>query len=95
MEHFWVISALLSGAIGLMLFAVGSIFTAITALGKRNKLWGWCTLLVWPISLIYCAKYWKETAYSAKMVYSGAILLCITFIILKVGGLFSYIDSIK
>jgi len=81
-----IVAALLTGSIGLMLLVVGSIFTAIVALGNKQNLFGWSVFLCFPISLVYCAMNWDKASYSGKMVYSGALLLAITAIILKAGG---------
>jgi len=81
-----MIAALLTGSIGLMLLVIGSIFTAIVALGNKQNLFGWSVFLRFPISLVYCAMNWDKASYSGKMVYSGAFLLAITAIILKAGG---------
>lgn len=88
MVDFVVVVALLCGSIGLMLLVVGSIFTAIVALGNNQKIYGWLIVLVMPVSLIYCAIHWDKSSYSGKMVFSGAVLLSITAIILKIGGVF-------
>lgn len=82
MVQFAVIVALLCGSVGLMLLVVGSIFTAIVALGNNQKIYGWVIVLFMPVSLIYCATNWDKAAYSGKMVFSSAILLSITAIII-------------
>jgi len=81
-----VIATLLTGSIGLMLFIIGSIFTAVVALGNKQQVFGWLVILFLPASLVYCAMNWDKAAYSGKMVYSGTLLLVITAIILKVAG---------
>jgi hypothetical protein len=81
-----IVVALLTGSIGLMLLVIGSIFAAIVALGNKQHLFGWSVFLCFPLSLVYCAMNWDKAAYSGKMVYSGAFLLAVTAIILKVGG---------
>ncbi|MFQ3193559.1 MAG: hypothetical protein ACI9N3_000371 [Colwellia sp.] len=81
-----IVVALLTGSIGLMLLVIGSIFTAVVALGNKQHLFGWSVFLFFPISLIYCAMNWDKASYSGKMVYSGAFLLTVTAIILKAGG---------
>lgn len=86
MIQYVVIATLLTGSIGLMLFVIGAIFSAVVALGNKQHLFGWAIILFLPVSLIYCAKHWSIAAYSGKMVYSGAALLAITAIILKVAG---------
>lgn len=86
MMNFLVIITLLSGSTGLMLFLVGSIFTAIVALGNKQKVYGWSIILFMPISIMYCATHWNKASYSGKMVFSGTFLLLITAIILKVVG---------
>ncbi|XPF95090.1 hypothetical protein ACM9HF_03505 [Colwellia sp. RE-S-Sl-9] len=88
MANFLVIITLLTGSIGLMLFVIGSVFTLIVAFGNQQKLYGFSILLFLPISLIYCAKHWDIAAYSGRMVFSGAALLTITAIILKLAGLY-------
>ncbi len=69
-----------------MLFLVGSIFTAIVALGNQQKIYGWAMILFMPLSIIYCATHWDKASYSGKMVFSGTFLLLVTAIILKVVG---------
>ena len=86
MVQYIIIAALLSGSIGLMLFVIGSIFSAIVALGNKQYLFGWSVFLCFPMSLVYCVMHWDKAAYSGKMVYTGAFLLALTAIILKVGG---------
>jgi len=86
MVQYVIIAALLTGSLGLMLFVIGSIFSAVVALGNKQYLFGWSVFLFLPISLIYCAKNWDVASYSGKMVYSGAALLGCTAIILKIGG---------
>lgn len=88
MVQYVVIAALLTGSIGLMLFVIGAIFSAVVALGNKQHVFGWLIFLCLPVSLIYCAKHWDIASYSGKMVYSGAVLLTITALILKVGGVF-------
>ena len=86
MIQYVVIATLLTGSIGLMLFVIGSIFSAVVALGNKQHLFGWSIILFLPISLICCAKHWDIASYSGKMAYSGAGLLSLTAIILKIGG---------
>jgi len=86
MVQYVVIAALLTGSIGLMLFVIGSIFSAVVALGNKQYLFGWSVFLFLPLSLVYCAIHWDIASYSGKMVYSGAVLLAITAIVLKIGG---------
>lgn len=86
MIQYVVIATLLTGSIGLMLFVIGSIFSAVVALGNKQHLFGWSIILFLPISLLYYAKHWDIASYSGKMVYSGAGLLSLTAIILKIGG---------
>jgi hypothetical protein len=86
MIQYIIIAALLTGSIGLMLFVIGSIFSAVVALGNKQHLIGWAVFLCFPLSLVYCAMNWEKAAYSGKMVYSGAALLSVTAIILKFGG---------
>jgi hypothetical protein len=88
MVQYVIIAALLTGSLGLMLFVIGSIFSAVVALGNKQHLFGWSIILFLPISLIYCAMHWHIASYSGKMVYSGAALLTVTAIILKIGGVF-------
>lgn len=76
--------ALLCGSLGLMLFVIGSIFSAIVALGNEQRVYGWLIFLVMPVSLIYCALNWDKASYSGKMVFAGAFLLLITFLLVKV-----------
>jgi hypothetical protein len=82
-----VIITLLSGSIGLMLFIVGSVFSAIVALGNEQKLYGWSIFLFLPVSLVYCYTNWAKVKYSGKMVFSGTFLLLFTAAILKVVGM--------
>jgi hypothetical protein len=86
MVQYIVIATLLTGSIGLMLFVIGAIFSAVVALGNKQHLFGWSIILFLPASLIYCAKHWDIASYSGKMVYSGAALLLVTAIVLKIGG---------
>jgi len=86
MVQYVIIAALLTGSIGLMLFVIGSIFSAVVALGNKQYLFGWSIFLFLPVSLFYCGKHWNIASYSGKMVYSGAALLTVTSIILKIGG---------
>ena len=86
MVQYVIIAALLTGSIGLMLFVIGSIFSAVVALGNKQYLFGWSIFLFLPVSLFYCSKHWDIASYSGKMVYSGAALLAVTAIILKIGG---------
>ena len=86
MVQYIIIAALLTGSIGLMLFVIGSIFTAVVALGNKQHLFGWSVLLCFPVSLVYCAMNWDKASYSGRMVYSGAFLLVVTAVILKTGG---------
>ena len=81
-----VITALFLGSIGLMLFVIGAIFTAVVALGNNQKLYGWLIFFIMPIAIIYCSRHWDKAAYSGKMVFSGTVLLLITAMILKIGG---------
>jgi hypothetical protein len=81
-----IIAALLTGSIGLMLLVIGSIFSAVVALGNKQLIFGWSVFLCFPLSLVYCAFHWDKASYSGKMVYSGTSLLAITAIILKSGG---------
>lgn len=88
MGDFLVITALISGAIGLMLLIVGSVFTGLVAIGNNQKIYGWLIFLCFPLSIVYCAFNWDKAAYSGKMVFSSTVLLSITAIILKIGGVF-------
>lgn len=83
-----VIFTLISGSIGIMLFLIGSIFTAIVAIGNGQKIYGWSIIVFLPVSLVYCATNWDKSAYSGKMVFSGAFFMIVTAIILKVVGIF-------
>ncbi|XQW83547.1 hypothetical protein ACOYR1_10305 [Thalassotalea piscium] len=87
MDQIAVIITLLCGSIGLMLFVIGSIFTAVVALGNQQKIYGWFIFLFMPLSLIYCATHWDKASYSGKMVFSGFVLLLITAGILKAVGI--------
>ena len=86
MVQYIIIAALLTGSIGLMLLVIGSIFSAVVALGNKQHLFGWSVFLCFPLSLVYCAMNWDKASYSGKMVFSGASLLTLTAIILKIGG---------
>ena len=86
MVQYIIIAALLTGSIGLMLLVIGSIFTAVVALGNKQHIFGWSVFLCFPLSLVYCAMNWDKASYSGKMVYAGAVLLALTAIILKFGG---------
>ncbi len=86
MVQYVVIATLLTGSIGLMLFVIGSIFSAVVALGNKQYLFGWSIILLLPVSLIYCGKHWDIASYPGEMVYSGAALLAVTAVILKIGG---------
>lgn len=86
MMQYVVITTLLTGSIGLMLFVIGSIFSAVVALGNKQHVFGWSIILFLPISLIYCGKHWDIASYSGRMVYAGGALLALTAIILKIGG---------
>ena len=86
MVQYIIIAALLTGSIGLMLLVIGSIFSAVVALGNKQHLFGWSVFLCFPLSLVYCAMNWDKASYSGKMVFSGAYLLTLTAIILKLGG---------
>jgi hypothetical protein len=86
MIQYVIIASLLTGSIGLMLFVIGSIFSAVVALGNKQYLFGWAVFIFLPLSLVYCAKHWDIASYSGRMVYWGAGLLALTAIILKVGG---------
>ncbi|NQZ89607.1 MAG: hypothetical protein HRT54_18680 [Colwellia sp.] len=87
MVQYIIIAALLTGSIGLMLLVIGSIFTAVVALGNKQHIFGWSVFLCFPLSLVYCAMNWDKSSYSGKMVYTGAALLALTAIILKFGGI--------
>jgi len=91
MVQYIVIAALLTGSMGLMLFVIGSIFSAVVALGNKQQLFGWSVFLFLPLSLVYCAMNWDIASYSGKMVYWGATLLIVTALILKFGGVMSLI----
>ncbi len=86
MIQYVIIASLLTGSIGLMLFVIGSIFSAVVALGNKQHLFGWAVFIFLPLSLVYCARHWDIASYSGRMVYWGAGLLALTAIILKVGG---------
>jgi hypothetical protein len=86
MIQYVIIASLLTGSIGLMLFVIGSIFSAVVAIGNKQYLFGWAVFIFLPLSLVYCARHWDIASYSGRMVYWGAGLLALTAIILKVGG---------
>jgi len=86
MVQYIIIAALLTGSIGLMLLVIGSIFTAVVALGNKQHIFGWSVFLCFPLSLVYCAMNWDKASYSGKMVYTGSSLLALTAVILKFGG---------
>ena len=65
-----VIVVLLIGT-GIALFFVGSLISALTAIGNKQHVFGFATLLFLPLSLIYSALNWKIASYSGKLVYSG------------------------
>ncbi|TAP39056.1 hypothetical protein EYS00_14265 [Alteromonas sp. KUL49] len=57
--------------LGITLFFVGSLISALTAIGNKQHIFGIATILFLPLSLIYCALNWKTASYSGKLVYSG------------------------
>ncbi|WP_394172753.1 hypothetical protein [Thalassotalea litorea] len=75
------VTILCLGAVGLMLFIVGSLFSAIHALGKKHYVFGWLNFLFFP-AIIYCAIYWRQALYPAKLVFSGLALLSITGVLI-------------
>jgi len=87
MDQYALIVALLTGSIGGMLFIVGSIFSAIVALGNKQYVFGWSVILLLPVSLLYCALNWNKSAYAGKMVYTGTGLLLVTLVVLQVSGI--------
>jgi len=88
MVQLMIIATLFCGSIGIMLFVIGSIFTAVVALGNQQKWYGWVMLIFMPLSLWYCARNWDKAAYSGKMVFSGTFLLLVTALFTKFMGLY-------
>ncbi|TKB47883.1 hypothetical protein [Thalassotalea mangrovi] len=71
------VTVLCLGAIGLMLVIVGALFSAIDALGKKRYLFGWLNFLFLP-AIAYCALYWREAQYPARLTFGGIALLLLT-----------------
>jgi hypothetical protein len=81
MEIAWI---LIIGGIGVSLLFVGSLVSALTAIGNKQYIFGFGTLMFFPLSLVYCALNWNKASYPGKLVFSGAAICLISFVFIKV-----------
>ena len=77
-----VILLTMMGGIGLTLFFVGSLITVASAFGANRKLWGVFCIVLLPLALVYCIKYWGETQYQVKFLLAGLGLISATLLVL-------------
>lgn len=70
------------GGIGITLFFVGALITAASAFGAGKKLWGIFCILILPVSVVYCVKYWDSTQYPRKYLMLGLALIGATALVL-------------
>ncbi len=85
MDSILIGSITIIGAIGGTMFFVGSLISALTAIGNKQYLFGFLSVIFLPTSLVYCAFNWDKASYPGKLVYSGAVLLFISGCILIFG----------
>ena len=85
MESLIIASITTLGAIGVAIFFVGSLISALTALGNKQYFLGILSIIFLPTSLIYCALNWDKASYPGKLVYIGAGLLVISIVVLIFG----------
>lgn len=75
-----IIVVLLLG-MGAALFFVGSLMSALVAIGNKQYVFGFATFFFIPLSLIYCVLNWKIASYSGKLVYSGFSICIVSYLI--------------
>ncbi len=79
---YYVIAITVLAGIGITMYFVGALITVASAFGEKRTLWGVVCISVLPLALVYCIKYWQETAYQRKYIFSGAALIILAFLIL-------------
>lgn len=66
---------------GAALFYVGSLIVVVTAFGKKQYAFGAITLLLPPISVVYCIVHKKEGKYASKFLLGGAVMMLCSYIL--------------
>ncbi|TLU66675.1 hypothetical protein FE810_03955 [Thalassotalea litorea] len=83
MDLWLSVTILCLGAVGLMLVIVGSLFSAIHALGKKQYVFGWLNFLFLP-AILYCALHWRDAQYPARLTFGGLALLLVTGLLILI-----------
>ena len=80
MNELIIITIILIGSIGILLYFIGWINTIFMALGKKQ--YGLAILLFFisPLSITYCIKHWAQAAIHGKQMIFGLILFTVTAI---------------
>ncbi len=68
------------GGIGATLCFVGALFTIVTAFGNKQYVWGIASILLLPVTILYCALHWSRATYAARLLYSGCAMLILCLI---------------
>jgi len=76
-----MIAIILLLGVGASLFFVGSLMSALVAIGNKQYVIGFATFLFIPLSVIYCALNWKVASYPGKLVYSGLSICIVSYLI--------------
>ncbi len=80
MNMYAVIAITILGGIGLTVLFFSALMAIAHAFGNKRLAWGIVSILLLPISALYCFIYWKETSYPRKYLFVGLGLMLLTFI---------------
>lgn len=69
-------------ACGASLFFVGFLFTFLAALGNKRYLWGGGMFVFFPLVWVYAGVHFKETDYSAKLLFGGTLMTVMAALLL-------------
>lgn len=89
MNELIIISTILVGSVGVLLYFIGWINTTIMALSKKQHVLGIILFLLSPLSVIYCIQHWSEAAKQGKQMILGLIIFSMTAI-----PAYLYVDSL-
>ncbi|MDH5206701.1 MAG: hypothetical protein OEY75_12445 [Hylemonella sp.] len=71
----WLIAILvLIAAVGAAIFFVGLLVAVVTTAGL-DKRWGFASMLLPPLAIVFCLRHPKQTRYALKLLAAGVALV--------------------
>jgi hypothetical protein len=66
---------------GAALFYVGSLIVVVTSFGKQQYAFGALSLLLPPLSVVYCLVHRQDGKYASRYLLGGAVIMIIAYIV--------------